>query len=95
MIRTIIAASVLAACPALVLQAGIIYSDFGPGESFDQDAGDVVSQSVDVRPSFAFTSAVAQELTEVDFVTSIGEVGDLNEVTVSLSSDDGGHPGPR
>jgi hypothetical protein len=93
MIRTIIAASVLAACPALVLQAGIIYSDFGPGESFDQDAGDVVSQSVDLSPSLSFISGVAQQLTEVDFVTSIGEIGDVNQVTVTLSSDDGeGHP---
>ena len=93
MIRTIIAASVLAACPAFVLQASIIYSDFGPGESFDQDAGGVVSQSVDLSPSLSFISGVAQELTEVDFVTSIGEIGDLNQVTVSLSPDDGGHPG--
>ena len=93
MIRTIIAASALAPFMTVVLQADIIYSDFGPGESFDQDAGDVVSQSVDLRPSLAFTSAVALQLTEVDFVTSIGELGDVNQVTVSFSADDGGHPG--
>jgi hypothetical protein len=93
MIRTFIAAAVFAACPAVLLASSIIYSDFGPGGSFDPDAGEFVSQSVDLRPSLAFTSATAQELTEVDFVTSIGEIGDLNQVTVSLSSDDGGHPG--
>jgi hypothetical protein len=92
MIRTSIAVA-LAASPAILLQAAVIYSDFGSGESFDQDAGAVVSQSADLSPSLAFTSAVAQELTEVDFVTSIGEIGDLNQVTVSLSSDGGGQPG--
>jgi hypothetical protein len=93
MIRTFIAVSVLAAYPAIVLQACVIYSDFGSGASFDQDAGDVVSQSSDLRPSFAFTSASAQQLTEVDFVTSIGAISDLNQVTVSLSTDDEGRPG--
>ncbi len=92
-IRTLVAAGALAACPAILLHADIIYSDFGPGESFDQDAGDVVSQSVDLRPSLAFSSASALQLTEVDFVTSIGTLGDLNQVTVSLSSDGGGQPG--
>src|SRR5271166_2821404 len=93
MIRTFIAAGVLAACPAISLQADIIYTDFGSGQSFDQDAGEFVSQSVDLRPSLAFTSAAAESLTEVDFVTSIGQIGDVNQVTVSLSSDNGGQPG--
>jgi hypothetical protein len=93
MIRTFIAAGVLAAFPAIALQADIIYSDFGPGQSFDQDAGESVTQSVDLRPSLSFSTSSALQLTEVDFVTSIGEIGDVNQVTVSLSSDQGGHPG--
>ncbi len=92
MTRKPIIAVLLAACPIL-LQADIIYSDFGPGMSFDPDGGAVVSSSSDVRPSFAFTSPVALALTEVDFVTSIGESGYLNQVTVSLSSDGGNGPG--
>jgi len=93
MIRALIIAFVPAAISVTLLRADIIYTDFGSGYSFDQDAGAVVSSSTDMRPSFAFTPAGNLVLTEVDFVTSIGEAGDLNEVTVSLSADAGGQPG--
>lgn len=83
----------LTAFSAMLLQADIIYTNFGSGDSFDMDAGVVVSQSTDLRPSFAFTPAANLVLTEVDFVTSIGETSDLNQVTISLSADGGGQPG--
>jgi hypothetical protein len=92
LIRALTLAGVIAAASA-ALHADTIYSDFGDGGSYDPDAGDVVSASVDLRPSFAFSTAVDMVLTEVDFVTSIGVSTDVNQVTVSLSSDAGGHPG--
>jgi hypothetical protein len=93
MTRTLITFVILTARPVTLLHADMIYSDFGPGDSFDTDAGAVVSQTTDLRPSFAFTPLANLLLTEVDFVTSIGETGDLNEVTISLSADAGGRPG--
>jgi hypothetical protein len=93
MIRALITSVILSAFPAMLLQADMIYTDFGSGNTFDMDAGAVVSQSIDFRPSFAFTPAANLTLTEVDFVTSIGETGDLNKVTISLSADNGGQPG--
>jgi hypothetical protein len=74
--------------------AGRRNSDLGSG--FEQGSGDVVSSSTDSsdqRPSIEFTAGVRRTLAEVDFVTSIDRSGDPNDITVTLSSDGGGHPG--
>jgi hypothetical protein len=78
---------------APVSRAEIIYSNFGPFDSFTTGSGSVVSSSTDQRPSFGFTPGSNFLLSEVDFVTSIGSASDLNQITISLSNDDGGKPG--
>jgi len=84
----------LALIPASLVHADMIYSNFGSVENqFDMDAGAIIAQSSDLQPSFVFTPATNQILTEVDFVASIGDIGDTNVVTVSLSQDSNGHPG--
>jgi len=93
MVRALITSVIMTACSAMLLQGDIIYTDFGSGDTFDLDAGAVVSQSTALRPSFAFTAAANLVLSEVDFVTSIDAAGDLNQVTISLSADDAGQPG--
>jgi hypothetical protein len=43
MTRKLLTAVLLAACPSALLQADIIYSEFGPGMSFDPDGGSLSS----------------------------------------------------
>ena len=75
-------------------RADNIYSNFGAGNTFDPTTGVVISSNTgDQRPSFAFTPANGESLTEIDFVTSIGSIGDANQVTVTLSDDAAGVPG--
>lgn len=94
MTRALYVAFMLALCPAALLNADVIYSDFGPsGNPFNQDAGETVSGSgVDLMPSISFSVSSNEQLMEVDFVTSIPQ-GGANDVTVSVSQDSGGHPG--
>lgn len=75
-------------------QADVIYSNFGPGDSFDSGSGVIVSSSTtDRRPSLAFTPGAGVSISEIDFVTSITSIDSMNQVTVTLSSDNGGAPG--
>jgi hypothetical protein len=92
--RTVFTVFVALASPAF-LHADIIYTNFGAAENpFDLDGGEVVTSSTaDLRPSFAFVPSVDALLSEIDFVTSIGAPEDVNQVTISLSQDSGGHPG--
>jgi hypothetical protein len=92
-LRTAVIVIALAVCPAALLQADVIYTDFGPGESFTPDSGDVLTFNGTTEPSVEFSPAISEELGEVDFVTSIDDSGDVNSVTVSVSADDGGQPG--
>jgi hypothetical protein len=70
-------------------RAGVISSNFGPADSFHTDSG----APVDQKPSISFTSAVDQALNEVDFAVSLRSAGSVNQLTVRLSGDTGGHPG--
>jgi hypothetical protein len=71
----------------------VIYSNLGPGNSFDADAGLVISSDTDQRPSFAFTPNGEYLVTEIDFAASLSSAGAANQVSVSLESDDSGVPG--
>ena len=91
-VRTAVFIGALAGSPAALLQADVIYSDLGSG--FYLDGGNTVSSdSGDLRPSVEFSPSVSEALIEVDFVTSIDTSTDPNDITVTLSSDAGGHPG--
>jgi len=80
---------------ALNLQAGTIYTNFGPGDTYQAASGAVVvSGGIDQRPSFSFISDIDQLLTQVDFVASVDQSNTSNNsITVTLSSDNGGAPG--
>jgi hypothetical protein len=94
MTRALIAALALAVSPAPLLRAAIIYSDFGSADNpFNQDSGEVVTRSADLQPSFLFSPVTNMTLTQVDFVASIGDPNDVNQISIVLSGDTDGHPG--
>jgi hypothetical protein len=68
--------------------AGVLYSNFGPGDSYHTDSGTFINQ----KPSLSVVAGSGQWLGEIDFAASLFDSGSLNQVTVSLSDDVFGHP---
>jgi hypothetical protein len=73
-----------------ISRAGIIYSNFGPGDTYATGSGALIAQ----LPSISFVSATDQFLSEVDFAAYLSSADVIsNSVTISLSADESGHPG--
>jgi hypothetical protein len=70
-------------------RAGVIYSNFGPGDSYHIDSGVPIDQT----PSISFISTTDQVLSEVDFAVYLRSAGSANALTVRLSEGTAGHPG--
>jgi hypothetical protein len=78
------------------LSADVIFTNFGPADSFDNNTGLTVADNSgnDLKTSLSFTPTSDFQLTEIDFVTSLLDGGDQNQVTLTLSSADAdGNPG--
>ena len=77
-----------------VLKADVIYNNFDTNSpTFNVDGYQViVSNGSDVRPSFEFSTSTARYLTELDFAAGIGVSNTADQVTVTLSADNGGAP---
>jgi hypothetical protein len=76
--------------------ADIVFTNFGPSDTFDNNTGLTVADSsgTDLKTSLSFTPAGSFQLAQIDFVTSLLDGGDQNQVTLTLSSADAdGNPG--
>jgi len=82
-------ALLVAAAPA---GAGVIYSNFGPGDSYSQGTGLTIGDSgSDYEQGSAFTPGSSFTLGQIDFAISL--VSGTNQVELWLMSDSGGEPG--
>lgn len=85
--------------PLLFLQtahADVIFTNFGLSDTFDTNTGLTVADSSgnDLKTSLSFTPTGSFQLSQIDFVTSLLDGGDQNQVTLTLSSSDAnGNPG--
>ena len=78
------------------LNADVIFNNFGTSDSFDLNTGLTVADSsgANLKTSLSFTPTVDFQLAQIDFVTSLLNAGDQNQVTITLSSTDSdGNPG--
>jgi hypothetical protein len=72
--------------------ADVVFSDYGPGYSYNVDYGYTVGyERLDYVPAAAFTPASDYTLTQIDL--SIGYVQGINSVKVDLLQDSNGVPG--
>jgi hypothetical protein len=76
--------------------ADVIFSNFGSSDVFDMNTGLTVADSsgYDLKTSLSFVPTVDFQLSQIDFVTSLLDAGDQNQVTLTLSNADAdGNPG--
>jgi hypothetical protein len=76
-----------------VAQADILFSNFGPGDTFLTGAGvpvGVFGMTNLNEPAMGFTPSATAQLGSIDFVTSL--ISGTNEVHLSLVNDDQGVP---
>jgi hypothetical protein len=90
---------VTALLPLFFLQsvyADVVFTNFGLSDTFDNNTGLTVADSsgTDLKTSLSFTPVGSFQLTQIDFVTSLLDGGDQNQVTLTLSAADAnGNPG--
>ncbi len=70
------------------LRADAVFSNFGTSDIFDNNTGLTVADSSgnNLKTSLSFTPAETFQLTQIDFVTTLLDAGDQNQVTLTLSS---------
>jgi len=91
----VILLGLVASFPIASKADSIIFSDFGPGHSYNSEAGLTIAGTQSM-PGFVewgepFTPNARFDLTEIEM--ALGWVAGVNEVTVSLDTNNGGAPG--
>jgi hypothetical protein len=91
----VLALAILGAVPA---QGGILFNNFGPGDSYNDGSGWIVSGPESVVGQYAsaqaFFPVITGTVTEVRFAADLDALdGGLNRIVFNLLSDDNGAPG--
>jgi hypothetical protein len=79
---------------ASVLRADTIYSSFGPGASYEAEAGIIVTNDglAGASVAIAFTPTADYDLTGIEFVATELKLDSPAPVTIGIFADNGGQP---